>query len=63
MLSPKEQEPYLIETKTKQTLKFSKMEADDEATFLQQAGENVEVHHRGMLQYRLNGIFQGNLFQ
>ena len=62
MLFPKEQEPYLIETKTKQTLKFSKMEADDEATLLQQAGENVEVHYRGLLQYRLNGVYQGNLF-
>jgi len=63
MLFPQEQEPYLIETKTKQTLKFSKMEADDEASYLQQAGENVEVHHRGLLQYRLNGVYQGNLFQ
>ena len=62
MLFPQEQEPYLIETKTKQTLKFSKMEADDEASYLQQAGEIVEVHHRGLLQYRLNGVYQGNLF-
>ena len=63
MLPHTEQDPYLISTKNEQTLRFSKMEADDEATFLQQAGENVEVHHRGMLQYRLNGIYQGNLFQ
>ena len=62
MFFPQEQEPYLIETKTKQTLKFSKMEADDEASYLQQAGENVEVHYRGLLQYRLNGVYQGNLF-
>tara|TARA_B110001454_G_C12496200_1_gene340719 strand:+ start:66 stop:254 length:189 start_codon:yes stop_codon:yes gene_type:complete len=62
MLPHTEQDPYLISTKNEQTLRFSKMEADDEATLLQQAGENVEVHHRGMLQYRLNGIYQGNLF-
>ena len=63
MLSPKEQEPYLIETKTKQTLKFSKMEADNEAEHIQQAGSDVEVYHKGTLQYRLSGILQGNLFQ
>ena len=55
--------PYLIETSKKQIQKYSKIEADNEAELLQQSGENVEVHHRGFLLYRLSGQLQGNLFQ
>ncbi len=64
MLAPREQvDPYLIETKNEQTLKFTKTDADNVAQNMQQAGRDVEVYHKGMLQYRLNGILQGNLFQ
>ena len=62
MLPHTEQDPYLISTKNEQTRKYSKTEADIEAEYIQQAGSDVEVYHRGMLQYRLNGIYQGNLF-
>ena len=54
--------PYLIETRKKQIQKYSKVEADNEAVMLQQSGENVEVHHRGFLLYKLSGQFQGTLF-
>jgi|TARA_B110000014_G_C19942381_1_gene487618 hypothetical protein len=54
--------PYLIETSKKQIQKYSKVEADNEAVMLQQSGENVEVHHRGSLLYKLNGQFQGTFF-
>tara|TARA_Y100000296_G_scaffold68066_1_gene81099 strand:- start:495 stop:692 length:198 start_codon:yes stop_codon:yes gene_type:complete len=64
MLAPREQvDPYLIETKNEQTLKFTKTDADNVAQNMQQAGRDVEVYHKGMLQYRLSGIYQGNLFQ
>ena len=64
MLAPREQvDPYLIETKNGQTLKFSKTDADTVAQNMQQAGRGVEVYHKGTLQYRLSGIYQGNLFQ
>jgi|TARA_R110002096_G_scaffold159257_1_gene325054 hypothetical protein len=62
MLSQTNLDPYLIETESGQVKKFSKTEAEKEAILLQQSGENVEVHHRGMLQYRLSGLYQGNLF-
>jgi hypothetical protein len=54
--------PYLIETSKSQIQKYSKVEADNEAEILQQSGENVEVHHRGFLLYKLSGQFQGTLF-
>jgi|TARA_Y100000294_G_C8246068_1_gene212859 hypothetical protein len=64
MLAPREQvDPYLIETKNEQTLKFTKTDADNVAQNMQAAGRDVEVYHKGMLQYRLSGIYQGNLFQ
>ena len=55
--------PYLIETSTQQIKKYSKTEADIEATRFQENGTDVEVYHKGLLQYRLNGIHQGELFQ
>ena len=57
-----EQNPYLVETKNKQTLKYSKIAADNEAVNFQQTGKDVEVWHEGILQYRLHGIEQGKLF-
>ena len=64
MLAPREQvDPYLIETKNGQYRKFTKIDADNVAQNMQQAGRDVEVYHKGTLQYRLNGILQGNLFQ
>jgi len=64
MLAPREQiDPYLIETKNGQYRKFSKIDADDVAYSMQAAGRDVEVYHKGMLQYRLSGIYQGELFQ
>ena len=64
MLAPREQvDPYVIETKSEQTLKFTKTDADTVAQHMQQAGRDVEVYHKGTLQYRLSGIYQGDLFQ
>ena len=64
MLAPREQvDPYLIETKNEHKVKFTKTDADDTAHNMQLAGNDVEVYHRGLLQYRLSGIYQGNLFQ
>ena len=64
MLAPREQiDPYLIETKNGQYRKFTKIDADTVAQDMQAAGRDVEVYHKGMLQYRLSGIYQGNLFQ
>ena len=57
-----EQNPYLVETKNKQTLKFSKIDADNEAVIKQLDGDDVEVFHDGKLQYKLHGIEQGKLF-
>ena len=57
-----EQNPYLVETKNKQTLKFSKIDADNEAVIKQLDGDDVEVYHDGKLQYKLHGIEQGKLF-
>ena len=64
MLAPREQvDPYLIETKSGQTVKYTKIDADNEAQNMQAAGREVEVYHKGLLQYRLKGIYQGSLFQ
>ena len=57
-----EQNPYLVETKKGQILKFSRIDADNEAADFQQTGKDVEVWHDGILQYRLYGIEQGKLF-
>ena len=63
MLAPREQiDPYLIETKNGQYRKFSKIDADTVAQDMQAAGKDVEVYHKGLLQYRLSGIYQGELF-
>ena len=43
--------------------KFSKIDADSVAQDMQAAGKDVEVYHKGLLQYRLSGIYQGDLFQ
>jgi hypothetical protein len=64
MLAPREQiDPYLIETKNGQYRKFTKIDADSVAQDMQAAGRDVEVYHKGLLQYRLSGIYQGDLFQ
>ena len=64
MLAPREQiDPYLIDTKNGQYRKFTKIDADTVAQDMQAAGRDVEVYHKGMLQYRLSGIYQGDLFQ
>ena len=64
MLAPREQiDPYLIETENGQTVKYTKLDADKEAQNMQLAGRDVEVYHKGTLQYRLSGIYQGSLFQ
>jgi hypothetical protein len=57
-----EQNPYLVETKNGQILKFSKIDADNEAVIKQLDGNDVEVYHDGKLQYKLHGIEQGKLF-
>ena len=57
-----EQNPYLVETKNGQILKFSKIDADNEAVIKQLDGDDVEVFHDGKLQYKLHGIEQGRLF-
>jgi|TARA_Y100000031_G_scaffold57042_1_gene64695 hypothetical protein len=62
MQLPKEQNPYIVETKGKQTLKFSKIDADNEAVSKQLDGDDVEVFHDGKLQYKLHGVEQGKLF-
>ena len=62
MQLPKEQNPYIVETKGKQTLKFSKIDADNEAVIKQLDGNDVEVFHDGKLQYKLYGVEQGKLF-
>ena len=62
MRTPNEQNPYLVETKNGQTLKFNKIDADDEAAIKQLDGDDVEVFHDGKLQYKLHGIEQGKLF-
>jgi len=43
-------------------LKFSKIDADNEAVIKQLDGDDVEVFHDGKLQYKLHGIEQGKLF-
>ncbi|MBT4697553.1 MAG: hypothetical protein HOG73_09115 [Candidatus Marinimicrobia bacterium] len=58
-----EQNPYLVETKNGQILKFSKIDADNEAFIFQQTGKDVEVWYEGILQYKLHGVEQGKLFQ
>ena len=62
MRTPKEQNPYLVETKNGQTLKFSKIDADNEVVIKQLDGNDVEVFHDGKLQYKLHGMEQGKLF-
>tara|TARA_Y100001951_G_C11117421_1_gene170898 strand:- start:120 stop:308 length:189 start_codon:yes stop_codon:yes gene_type:complete len=62
MLTPIEQNPYSVETKNEHKLKFSKIEADNEAINFQETGKDVEVWHRGFLQYKLHGVEQGKLF-
>ena len=62
MQLPKEQNPYLVETKNGQILKFSKIDADNEAVSKQLDGDDVEVYHDGKLQYKLHGVEQGKLF-
>ena len=63
MLAPREQvDPYVIASKSGQTLKFTKTDADNTAQNMQEEGREVEVYHKGMLQYRLRGIYQGDLF-
>ena len=62
MRTPNEQNPYLVESKYGQILKFSKIDADIEAVIKQLDGHDVEVFHDGKLQYRLHGIEQGKLF-
>ena len=57
-----EQNPYLVETKNGQILKFSRIDADNEAVAKQFDGDDVEVYHDGKLQYKLHGIEQGKLF-
>jgi hypothetical protein len=57
-----EQNPYLVETKKGQILKFSRIDADNEAVSKQLDGDDVEVYHDGKLQYKLHGIEQGKLF-
>ncbi len=57
-----EQNPYLVETKNDQILKFSKIDADNEAVSKQLDGNDVEVYHDGKLQYKLHGVEQGKLF-
>ena len=57
-----EQNPYLVETKNGQILKFSRIDADNEAVSKQLDGDDVEVFHDGKLQYKLYGVEQGKLF-
>ena len=57
-----EQNPYLVETKNGQILKFRRIAADNEAVIKQLDGDDVEVFHDGKLQYKLHGIEQGKLF-
>ena len=43
-----EQNPYLVETKNGQILKFSRIDADNEAVSKQLDGDDVEVFHDGL---------------
>ena len=56
-------DPYLIETSKEQIKEDTKPDADIAASRVQEAGNDVEVFHRGHLLYRLSGTFQGTLFQ
>ena len=62
MRTPKEQNPYIVAYRNGQTVKFSKIDADNEAVIKQLDGNDVEVFHDGKLQYKLHGIEQGRLF-
>ena len=62
MRTPNEQNPYLVETKNGQILKFSRIDADNEAVSKQLDGDDVDVYHDGKLQYKFHGIEQGKLF-
>ena len=62
MRTPNEQNPYLVETKNGQILKFNKIDADNEAVIKQLDGDDVEVFHDGKLQYKLHVIEQCKLF-
>ena len=62
MRTPNEQNPYLVETKNGQILKFNKIDAANAAVIKQLDGDDVEVFHDGKLQYKLHGIEQGKLF-
>ena len=62
MQSPNLHTPYSVETRYENILKFTKIEADNVAVNFQQTGKDVEVWHKGALQYKLNGIEQGKLF-
>ena len=51
MLAPREHaDPYVIASKSGQTLKFTKIDADNTAQNMQLAGRDVEVYHKGLLQ-------------
>ena len=63
MQSPNLHTPYSVETKYEHILKFTRAEADTQATNFQQTGKDVEVWHEGVLQYKLHGIEQGRLFK
>lgn len=62
MRTPKEQNPYIVAYKNGQTVKFNKIDADNEAVIKQLDGNDVEVFHDGKLQYKLHGMEQGKLF-
>jgi len=54
--------PYSIETSTYKSLKFTKEDAEKIAFDLQSRGSDVEVYHKGKLQYKLNGKEQLSFF-
>ena len=62
MLPPIESYPYSVETKDDKILMYTKDSASHYAIQLQEEGKDVEVWHRGFLQYKLHGVEQGKLF-
>ena len=62
MRTPKEQNPYIVAYRNGQKVKFSKIDADNDAVIKQLVCNDVEVFHDGKLQYKLHGMEQGKLF-
>jgi len=63
MRTPNEQNPYLVETKNGQILKFNKIDADNAAATKQLDGDDVEVFHDGKLNINYMVLNKVNFFK